>query len=95
MTETAGWGTPDWLPPGVQRRMAQESAREAREAKQAEGERERRTEERHQRALALYASRPSGAAKWSRRCSWPLGRSAAGLSLMCSLRRSRRGTVMT
>jgi hypothetical protein len=55
MTETAGWGVPDFLPPAVARRMLRDDAREVREAKQAEAERETRAEERHQRAMALYA----------------------------------------
>jgi hypothetical protein len=54
MTETAGWGTPSWLPPGVVRRQAQEDAREALESKRAEAERELRAEERHSRALGAY-----------------------------------------
>ncbi len=54
MTETAGWGTPSWLPPGIARRMAQESAREAREAKQAEREQETRREQVRERAMSLY-----------------------------------------
>jgi hypothetical protein len=54
MTETAGWGSPAWLPPGVARRQAQEAAREALESKRSAAERETRAEERHQRALGAY-----------------------------------------
>jgi hypothetical protein len=54
MTETAGWGTPAWLPPGVVRRQAQEDAREALESKRAAAERELRAEERHAAAMELY-----------------------------------------
>ena len=50
---TEGWGT-DWLPPHIQRRVAQDDAREALESKRAEAEREVRAEERHQRAMELH-----------------------------------------
>ena len=52
--ETAGWGTPSWLPPGVARRQAQEDAREALESKRAAAERDLRAEQRHQQALGAY-----------------------------------------
>jgi hypothetical protein len=54
MTETAGWGVPDFLPPAVARRMVRADAQEAVAAKQAEAERELLAEERHSRAMALY-----------------------------------------
>jgi hypothetical protein len=54
MSETAGWGVPSFLPPGVARRAAQDDAREAIEAKHAEAEREVLAEERHSRAMAAY-----------------------------------------
>lgn len=54
MTETAGWGVPSFLPPGVARRMVHADAQEAIAAKQAEAERELLAEERHSRAMALY-----------------------------------------
>jgi hypothetical protein len=53
MTEAAGWGAPDFVPPAVARRMAREDAQEARETRLAEAERERLAEERHQRAMTL------------------------------------------
>lgn len=54
MSETAGWGTPGWLPPAVARRMALDDAEDARQARQETAERERRAEDRHQRTLASY-----------------------------------------
>jgi hypothetical protein len=52
----AGWGTaPSFLPPAVAARATRDDAREAVEARHAEAERERQAEERHQRAIALYA----------------------------------------
>jgi hypothetical protein len=54
MTETAGWGIPGWLPPAVAARALRDDAREAIEARRAEAECERRTEERHSAAMALY-----------------------------------------
>ena len=54
------WGRPDFLPPNVARRMARDDAREVREAKQAEAEREQLVEERHQRALSLAVAQAEG-----------------------------------
>ena len=56
MTETtAGWGAaPSFLPPAVARRALRDDAREARETRLAEAERERLMEERHSRALDTY-----------------------------------------
>lgn len=51
--QTGGWGT-GWLPERIARRAALDDAREAREAREAEAERERRAEERHNRAVADY-----------------------------------------
>jgi hypothetical protein len=53
MTETAGWGLPDFLPPAIARRALRDDAAEVRESRRAEAERERVAEERHQRALSL------------------------------------------
>jgi hypothetical protein len=51
----AGWGVPSFLPPAVAARALRDDAREALEARRAEDERERRAEERHSAAMALYA----------------------------------------
>jgi hypothetical protein len=49
-----GWGIPEWLPPAVRRSIAKEELAAQRETRQADAERERRDEERHNRALAAY-----------------------------------------
>jgi hypothetical protein len=53
MSETAGWGVPDFLPPAVARRMLRDDAAETRQARLDEAEREQLAEERHARAVTL------------------------------------------
>jgi hypothetical protein len=54
VTDDAGWGLPDFLPPRVVRRALRDDARETIAARQAEEERERLAEARHSRAVALH-----------------------------------------
>lgn len=56
MSESAGWGVPDWLPARVQRNFYLESQREAKEDRQAEARREARREQRADKARVLARS---------------------------------------
>jgi hypothetical protein len=47
------WGTPDWLPPRIARRMAQSEAAELRAEREQEAERDQRAERWHERNMTM------------------------------------------
>ena len=55
MTTDAGWNSPEWLPASVRRAQYLEAQAEAREAREAEAEREEAVEQRRAQALTQAA----------------------------------------